>query len=591
MIFSITHILFATFTIGSLIALAFILPEREGQLGNQSRIRRFLPIFAGVWFLSALGQLISTLAALFDTNLVSVLDLTMIRSYVEQTSLGRLQFVEFVSAGTVLLLLAALRKVGGAFWLLIISLVGIIAPVFQSHSSSLGSHGLAIGALIFHVLALVSWVGVVSAFAMMEPRFREIARPRVAITALWSAIAIVLSGLASAWTRLRLSSDWFSSYGAIIVTKSALYVTVLLIARKLRARVATERLLYLEVTILIVIIGLGSILNRFVPLQDPSALGSLEQSQLLIGIAMPPAPNWSNVFWSYEADGLMIGLLVLATALYIKGVLTLSRRGIDWPKGRTFSFAIGIALLDFATSGGVGLYAHFSFGFHMIAHMILSMIAPIALVLSAPITLALRALPIGRTSEERGLKGLLISILHSRAARVWTHPIVALAIFDGSLFALYFTPLFGKLMSSHFGHLFMNVHFIGAGLLFFHVIVGIDPNPRKVHHLARVVILLAAMSIHAFFSVSLMSSNSLIDNGYFQSLARPWATDLLSDQKLGASIGWAMGEIPIVVALIATFIQWVRSDARDAKRADRRSESELAEYNAYLAKLAEQKEK
>jgi putative copper resistance protein D len=172
-----------------------------------------------------------------------------------------------------------------------------------------------------------------------------------------------------------------------------------------------------------------------------------------------------------------------------------------------------------------------------------------------------------------------------------THPVVALAIFDGSLFALYFTPLFGDLMSGHFGHLIMDLHFIAAGLLFFHVIVGIDPNPRKVHHLVRVVILLAAMSIHAFFSVALMSANTLIDGGYYQLLERPWATDLLSDQKVGAGIGWAMGEIPIVVALIATFIQWMRSDAREAKRADKRSAKDLAEYNAYLEKLASREDK
>jgi putative copper resistance protein D len=90
------------------------------------------------------------------------------------------------------------------------------------------------------------------------------------------------------------------------------------------------------------------------------------------------------------------------------------------------------------------------------------------------------------------------------------------------------------------------------------------------------------MSIHAFFSVALMSANELIDGGFYQLLDRPWATDLLSDQKAGAAIGWAMGEIPIVIALVATFIQWVRSDAREAKRADRRSSTELAEYNAYL---------
>jgi putative copper resistance protein D len=337
------------------------------------------------------------------------------------------------------------------------------------------------------------------------------------------------------------------------------------------------------------ILGLGAVLNRFTP--EESAAIEFDKVRELIGISMPEAPNLTRVLWGYEANGLILGLLIFVTALYIRGVVALTRRGDKWPVGRTISFAIGISLLDYATSGGIGLYSHFSFQYHMIAHMVLSMIAPIAIVLSAPITLALRTLPIGREKGERGLRGALLAALHSKPSSIWTHPIVALAIFDGSLFALYFTPLFGNLMTGHFGHMIMDFHFIAAGLLFFHVIVGIDPNPRKVHHLVRVVMLLAAMSIHAFFSVALMSANDLIDGGYYQLLERPWATDLLSDQKAGAAIGWAMGEIPIVVALIATFIQWVRSDAREAKRADRRSATDLAEYNAYLAQLASRDEK
>ena len=88
-----------------------------------------------------------------------------------------------------------------------------------------------------------------------------------------------------------------------------------------------------------------------------------------------------------------------------------------------------------------------------------------------------------------------------------------------------------------------------------------------------------------------MSSNSLIDGGYYAAQKLNWGIDLLSDQKLGGALGWAMGEIPIVVALIATFIQWMRSDAKDARRADKRSESELAEYNAYLAQLSGREKK
>ena len=140
----------------------------------------------------------------------------------------------------------------------------------------------------------------------------------------------------------------------------------------------------------------------------------------------------------------------------------------------------------------------------------------------------------------------------------------------------------------------MTLHFLAAGFLFFFVVIGVDPNPRKIPHLVQIVILFAAMSIHAFFSVALMSSTTLIDQGYFASLKTPWLLDLLADQNKGGAIGWAMGEIPILLALVATFIQWMRDDSREANRIDKNTArmaamgqpDELAQYNQYLTELA-----
>ncbi len=589
-IFDLANTALSVLVIGSLISLAFLLPERDGFFQSSAeRTQRFLFVFSGLWIVAAAANLLSTLTEIFDSNLVDILSGNILRSFITQVTLGKLLAYQVSAAIFVFVFSRTLRKTGGAFWLLVMALSGSLAPIFQSHSSSQGSHGLAIGSLVIHVLALSFWLGAVFALQFISQSERDLAFPRVSNIALWSSIAVVGSGVTNVWTRLRLSEDWFTTYGVLVAAKIFLTVAVLIIANQLRKNTSASRLLPIELTAITLIMGIGAVLNRFTP--EETGATEFDKVRELVGISMPEAPTLSRVFFEYEANGLILGLLIFATALYIRGVVALARRGDRWPVGRTISFAIGISLLDYATSGGVGLYAHFSFQYHMIAHMILSMIAPIAIVLSAPITLALRTLPIGREKGERGLRGALLAALSSRATGVWTHPIVALAIFDGSLFALYFTPLFGELMSGHFGHMIMDLHFIAAGLLFFHVIVGIDPNPRKVHHLVRVVMLLAAMSIHAFFSVALMSANNLIDGGYYQLLERPWATDLLSDQKAGAAIGWAMGEIPIVIALIATFIQWVRSDAREAKRADRRSQVDLAEYNAYLEQLAARDEK
>mgnify|MGYP003335781680 FL=1 len=167
-------------------------------------------------------------------------------------------------------------------------------------------------------------------------------------------------------------------------------------------------------------------------------------------------------------------------------------------------------------------------------------------------------------------------------------------IFDGSLFVLYFTGLFGTLMGSHLGHLFMNFHFFLAGALFFHVIIGVDPNPKRPPNIIRLVILFAAMSIHALFSIALMSASTLVDGGYYNSIGNPLQLNLLENQVTGGAIGWAMGEIPILFALAAVFIQWMRDDRKESRRIDRNAEragamgqpDELAKYNQYLAELA-----
>lgn len=590
MFFEIANTALSVLVVGFLISLSFLLPERDGYLRESSvSTKKFLILGSGLWVITSIGNLLATLSNIFESDISEVLKLTIIRSFISQVTLGKLLAFQVLIALLVFVLSSRVKRNGGALWLMLLALSGQLAPVFQSHSSSLGSHSLAIGSLVIHVTALTFWIGSVLALRLMVTEDQALAFPRVSTIALWSSFAVVLSGVVNAWTRLRISDSWFTTYGALIALKVVLTIFIFIFASKLRRGINLQWLLPFEIGLMSLILGIGSVLNRFTP--EETAPAAFDRVRELTGVSMPQPPTLSRVFFEYEANGLVLGLLVFATALYIRGVVALSRRGDKWPVGRTISFAIGISLLDYATSGGLGLYAHFSFQYHMIAHMVLSMIAPIAIILSAPITLALRTLPIGRDKEERGIRGLLINFLHSKPTSIWTHPLVALAIFDGSLFALYFTPLFGNLMTGHFGHLIMNLHFIAAGLLFFHVIVGIDPNPRKVHHLVRVVILLAAMSIHAFFSIALMSANELIDGGYYQLLNRPWSTDLLSDQKVGAATGWAMGEIPIVAALIATFIQWMRSDAREAKRADKRSATDLAEYNAYLEKLAAREDK
>ena len=580
-------------SIGLLLTLSFLDSDVKGGITNIKLVKK-TKAFLLFWLLSTFAFVVIQISYLLQQPLAASFDLTVIRSYLTQTAIGKSYVVQII--GIILLLSIALRRVITTYLCLLIGLIAIVAPVFQSHGSSSGRHGLAIGALVIHVIALSFWVGGLFGLTQLNKEQKLIALPRFSELALWSAITVVITGAATAWTRLDSIEAWQSKYGAITLLKISLAVTLVGFGALHRRWIIKSdfpsifRLVTAEIAVMFATLFVGSWLSTVAP---PNRVVESTPALLITGMAMPEAPNLTRVLLAYDADGLMLALLIFAVALYIKGVLILSRRGVKWPVGRTIAFAIGISAVDFATSGGLGVYSRFAFSNHMMAHMVLGMIAPIGIVLGAPITLALRTLPQARNKEEWGVRGAFIAILHSRLSRIYTNPVVALAIFDGSLFALYFTPLFGNLMQGHSGHFFMSLHFLLAGILFFQVLIGIDPMPNKIPHLVKIIIIFAAMSIHAFFSISVMSATTLLDNGFFALLERPWATDLLADQKLGGSIGWAMGEIPILLALLATFMQWQRADKNEANRIDRAADraaamgedDELAQYNRYLAQL------
>jgi putative copper resistance protein D len=244
-----------------------------------------------------------------------------------------------------------------------------------------------------------------------------------------------------------------------------------------------------------------------------------------------------------------------------------------------------------ATSSGLGRYAEAQFSIHMMAHMLLGMIAPIMLVLGGPVTLALRVLPAARPGQVPGLRESIVSALHSRFSRVITHPLFVFPLFVISFYALYFTSLFEIMIGSHLGHLVMNLHFLLVGYLYYWVIIGVDPSPRQVQPMVKLAMLLGALPFHAFFGLALMNSRTAMATDYYNGLGLPWVTDLVADQRLGGSIAWGATEIPMIIVMIALLSQWARSDEREARRSDRigdrKADEELDAYNRMLAGLAD----
>jgi cytochrome c oxidase assembly factor CtaG/putative copper export protein len=597
----------AILTVGSLLVPTLLLPSRDGELRGPSIVVVHAVRWAALaWFAAVAAQFVLTLSDLLAVP-VARLGIADLASFGWQVPQGRALGIQAVLVLIVAFACRWILSIIEALALLAISMAALIPPVLTGHSASSGSHDVAVVSLGVHVLGATLWIGGLIAllwFTALGAKNTGLAVTRFSTLAAWCLSAVLLSGVINAAVRLGSIDVLFTSgYGALVLAKAACLVVIGVFGWVHRQRsipafanapaaavswTTFVRLASVEICVMAATVGIAVALSR-----TPTPVGDVYTSPVesLLGGAFPPAPTIARVILGWTPSGVGLLVVIFGAALYGAGLLAMRRKGNAWPLGRTVSWFVGLLVVAWATFGGLGLYSHVLFSAHMGSHMLLSMVAPIFLVLGAPITLALRTLPGPRVPGERSPRHLLTSLLHSRVVAVLTHPMVATVLFLASLYGLYFTNLFNALMTSHLGHAAMELHFLLVGSLFFYVLVGVDPSPRRLPPFARLALLLIVMPFHAFFSIAVMSSSTPFGEDFFSRLNRPYQQDLLADQNLGGSLSWALGELPIIAVVAAIFIQWLRSDAREAKRLDRRADqqapgdSDLDAYNRYLSEL------
>lgn len=286
--------------------------------------------------------------------------------------------------------------------------------------------------------------------------------------------------------------------------------------------------------------------------------------------ASEPLPRFTlgSVVADWGIDPIPFVVTVWAVGLYAWGVLVLRRRGDGWPLGRTLAFVgLGMGSFAFATMSGLGRYDTTLLSVHMVQHMLLSMVVPLALALGAPVTLALRTLP------PRPRRWLL-AVLHSRVAKVLAFPPLAFVLYVASPWALYFSPWYDASLTSAYVHQMMHIHLVLVGTLFFWPLMGVDPVPGRVSHPFRVLLTLMTLPFHAFLGVTIMGQTTLIGASHYLELREgpmgSWLPPAIDDQHLAGGILWASGDLIGVLFFAVLFTQWVRSSMKEAAREDRR---------------------
>ncbi len=590
-------------TVGFLISAAFLDPSgKDGVLsaaGRKDVIRGSWS--AAIWAILALIQAVFLLAYVLGVSLADAITPSVVSTYATDVPATRALIVMFFIAVVIALggFITATTDISAAG--VVLALIAVSLPSLAGHGSGLGDHALALTAGVAHVIAAAIWVGGLAVLLFHAVK-RDIplgrALERFSPLALIAIVLLAVSGLSNAYTRLNSIDELFTNgYGQVILIKITLIMVLGFFGYLLRRRViptlsepgAGKRFIQVAVVELMIMasaVGLGVALATSAYPRVEELLPTLGES--LLGYPYPPAPTVANVVFGFRFEPFFLTGALIAAALYVAGYLRLRTRGDAWPIMRLVSWLTGISIIIWCTNSGIALYAQVSVGLHMVNHMTLTMLGPIFLVLGAPATLALRALKPSRT-RERGPREWLVLLLNSKLNGLATNPFFVFVIYVVGLYGLYLTPAFGWLMGSHIGHVIMQLHFILAGYLFYWVLIGIDARPHPLPYWGRIVLLLLAISVHAFFSVILMMGTTPMAIEWYGVVRPDWVVDPLADTLFGGQVAWGVAEFPALIVFLVIMVQWSRSDDREAGRVDRQAErdgdAELKAYNDRLVNL------
>ncbi|CAB4344671.1 unannotated protein [freshwater metagenome] len=557
----------AVLAVGSLIFIGVIFPHKNEKLDSGTVPAVSFSIFViAIWLAAAIIQSLLSISNIFALPVSEVLTPNVIRSVLTQTEIGKIFLSQFIVLGIALLLANRMATSQQARTTLLVVLGANFIPALGGHSGLAKNHELAASTMAVHLLSLSIWVGTLIAMAMWFHKIvagRELAMHRFSQVALFCYFAVVFSGVTNAWLRLGGFSDILNSrYGQMVVAKVLLSIAIGYLAflnRRKSIRSATEirfptRLVIGEIILISVTLGVAVVLARTgFPIQESSYLPSLAEQ--LLQVTVPDDLTLVLALTSFKPDALWLIIELLVCIAYARGVRKLNHQ---WPVKNTAAFMGAILLFTYVTSGGIGVYSHITFSAHMIQHMMLALAIPILLVFARPLTMAKRLQ--NDNPEFLGPIDWYVSAYQSRCWKFITKPVNLVAFSFISYVGIYFTPMFGWLMSGHWGHIAMQVYLLTYGYALMWRVIGVDNATEGVTK-NQIFLLLITEPIHIVFGISLLLSNKIIGESLYLIIDRPYLQDLAHDQKVGGVLSLVIGE-----ALIAYILMYlIRAKARDSQ--------------------------
>jgi cytochrome c oxidase assembly factor CtaG len=243
------------------------------------------------------------------------------------------------------------------------------------------------------------------------------------------------------------------------------------------------------------------------------------------------APNTSWILDPFQIVPTLVG-----AAFYARRVLTLRDRGTPVPGWRIALFALGILVLLIAFVSPVHALGERMFSFHMLQHVLLGDLAPLALL--------------------GGLTGPILrpALRWLYRFRFLANPLVALPVWAVNLYVWHLPFLYDAALRHDSVHALEHLCFFTGGLIMWLPVVETLPAPEwfgtgaKLGYIAIVRVVETILGNVFFWSSSVFYTVYVHQN-------RLWGISAIEDQNLAGGVMMIEGSIVTLVALAWLFLR------------------------------------
>jgi len=275
-------------------------------------------------------------------------------------------------------------------------------------------------------------------------------------------------------------------------------------------------------------------------------------------VAAHPGGPLADSASGWTVDAWTLGLLALAAALYLTGLLRLlqrSRRGRRSLRMRAAAYAGGWLALAGAFASPLDGLSDWLFSAHMVQHEALMIVAAPLLVAGRPLAVALWALP---PVWRRALGRLQHGAVFRHGWGLASAPLGAWVLHALALWAWHVPRLFEAALRHPGVHLLQHVSFLGSALLFWWSVAG---RGRAGPPGGAAMLSIFTTMVHTAALGALLTLAPVVWYPVYLAPAARLGIDALRDQQIGGLIMWVPAGLAYVLAGLVLAWGWLRPAA------------------------------